>query len=227
MGSYKTFIEYGKKKTFVGAIDWPGWCRWGRNENEATEAFLAYGIRYRKVIENTSLSFEIPRNENELSVVERHEGDVTTDFGAPSILLDYDKLPMGREEYRESEAILTACWKFLDETIERATGKELRKGPRGGGRDLEKIIEHVLAADDQYLRKLAWKHKREKQNSQHEELMRMRQGVFGALEVAERGELPEKGPRGGTIWSPRFFVRRVAWHTLDHAWEIEDRIVNE
>jgi hypothetical protein len=24
-------------------------------------------------------------------------------------------------------------------------------------------------------------------------------------------------------WSPRFFVRRSAWHALDHAWEIEDR----
>ena len=24
-------------------------------------------------------------------------------------------------------------------------------------------------------------------------------------------------------WSPRFYVRRSAWHALDHAWEIEDR----
>ena len=36
---------------------------------------------------------------------------------------------------------------------------------------------------------------------------------------------PKSGPRGGKIWSPRFFVRYVAWHTLDHAWEIEDRAI--
>jgi hypothetical protein len=26
-----------------------------------------------------------------------------------------------------------------------------------------------------------------------------------------------------TLWSIRYFVRRSAWHALDHAWEIEDR----
>jgi hypothetical protein len=25
-------------------------------------------------------------------------------------------------------------------------------------------------------------------------------------------------------WPPRYVVRRAAWHVLDHAWEIEDRI---
>ncbi len=27
------------------------------------------------------------------------------------------------------------------------------------------------------------------------------------------------------LWTARSFVRRVAWHTLDHTWEIEDRIL--
>jgi len=40
-----------------------------------------------------------------------------------------------------------------------------------------------------------------------------------------RGEIPHQGPRGGALWTPRYFVRRVAWHTVDHLWEIEDRIV--
>ena len=34
------------------------------------------------------------------------------------------------------------------------------------------------------------------------------------------------GPRGGSIWTPRYYVRRSTWHTLDHTWEIEDRIVS-
>jgi hypothetical protein len=25
-------------------------------------------------------------------------------------------------------------------------------------------------------------------------------------------------------WTPRYFVRRMAWHELDHAWEIEARV---
>ena len=30
-------------------------------------------------------------------------------------------------------------------------------------------------------------------------------------------------PIAGKKWPPRYAARRVAWHALDHAWEIEDR----
>lgn len=53
-----------------------------------------------------------------------------------------------------------------------------------------------------------------------------RQTVLDALESAVKNGLPEKGPRGGKIWPARYFVRRVGWHVLDHAWEIEDRLAN-
>jgi hypothetical protein len=45
-----------------------------------------------------------------------------------------------------------------------------------------------------------------------------------AVRRAEGKEL-RLGPRGGVHWTPRYFVRRAAWHMLDHAWEIEDRIL--
>jgi hypothetical protein len=86
-------------------------------------------------------------------------------------------------------------------------------------------VDHVLDADRAYLGRLSWKHKREREKSPAEELERTRQAILDALEVAVRGDLPERGPRGGIIWPARFFVRRVAWHVLDHAWEIEDRLV--
>ena len=85
----------------------------------------------------------------------------------------------------------------------------------------------MVAADVQYLRKMAWKHTVGPETSTAEQFAQVRLSLIGALEAAERGELPEKGPRGGQIWPPRFFVRRVVWHTLDHAWEIEDRIIAE
>ncbi|UCD41130.1 MAG: hypothetical protein JSV69_11140, partial [Chloroflexota bacterium] len=128
-------------------------------------------------------------------------------------------------EYERYQNILEACWQEFDHAVQQAAGKELRKGPRGGGRDLERIINHVLDGDRGYLSRLAWKFKREETNDLSDELRRTRQAILEALEAAVKGELPEKGPRGGIIWKPRFFVRRVAWHVLDHAWEIEDRIL--
>ena len=52
---------------------------------------------------------------------------------------------------------------------------------------------------------------------------RTHRAVLGALEATARDGAPPPGPRGGKRWLPRYFVRRVAWHVLDHAWEIEDR----
>jgi hypothetical protein len=30
-------------------------------------------------------------------------------------------------------------------------------------------------------------------------------------------------PIAGRRWPPRYAARRIAWHALDHTWEIEDR----
>jgi len=225
MNSIKLFVEIGKRSVFVGAIDWPGWCRSGRDEKSALQTLIDYGPRYAQVLHSTEIEFQAPADVSVFLVTERLEGNATTDFGAPAIMLDADREPMGQVEFERLRTLLLACWQAFDCSVERATGKELRKGPRGGGRDLERILQHVLEADQGYLRRLAWKQKREGDKNLVEELRQTRQAILSALEVAENGELPEHGPRGGIIWSPRHFVRRVAWHVLDHAWEIEDRVV--
>jgi hypothetical protein len=51
----------------------------------------------------------------------------------------------------------------------------------------------------------------------------VRREVLEVLNLRARGEPAPRVPRSGTLWSPRYFVRRSAWHALDHAWEIEDR----
>jgi len=48
--------------------------------------------------------------------------------------------------------------------------------------------------------------------------------VLEAVEITARAGPPPPGPRGGRRWLPRYFVRRVTWHVLDHAWEIGDRL---
>jgi hypothetical protein len=226
MNKLEIFVESGKKKVFAGALAWPGWCRFGRDEEKAFDAFLAYGERYARVLEGTDFNFQTDYDPSDLVIRERHPGTSTTDFGAPVAVLAYDHEQIDPDEYARVREILSACWWAFDQAVETAQGKELRKGPRGGGRDLEKIITHVFEADRQYLRKLAGKFKPEKGCNPKDELPRIRSAIFQALDVAERGELPAQGPRGGVIWPPRFFIRRVAWHILDHAWEIEDRLVN-
>ena len=158
-------------------------------------------------------------------MTERYDGNATTDFGAPAIIQDADREPIDRMEFERLQTLLVAWWQAFDSDVQRATGRELRKGLRGGGRDLEMILDHVLEADQGYLARLVWKHKREGGKNPVEELSRTRGTILNALEVAVNGDLPEQGPRGGIIWPGRYFIRRVAWHVLDHAWEIDDRIV--
>ena len=225
MNSIKVFVEIGKKRIFVGAVDWPGWSRSGRDEKTALQALMDYRPRYAQVLHSREIEFQVPTDASDLIVIERHAGNAATDFGAPAIMLDADREPIDRMEFERLQKILQACWQAFDSAVQQAAGRELRKGPRGGGRDVEKIVDHVLEADRGYLARLAWKHKREDGKNPVEELSRARGAILNALEAAVNGDLPERGPRGGIIWPPRYFIRRVAWHVLDHAWEIEDRIV--
>ena len=224
MNAIKVFAEVGKKKTFVGAVDWPGWCRSGRDEKSAIQTLIDCGPRYAQVLHHGKIEFQVPNAVSDFVIIERQAGNATTDFGAPAIILDADRAPMDRVEFERLLATLQACWQAFDSAVNRAAGRKLRKGPRGGGRDLEMILEHVLGADQAYLPRLAWKHKIEDGKNSSEVLSQTRQAILDTLEVAAKGDLPEQGPRGGSIWPARYFIRRVAWHVIDHTWEIEDRI---
>jgi hypothetical protein len=153
------------------------------------------------------------------------EGDVSTDFGAPGKAPSSDTRPVDDAELSNLQALLQAYWGAFDKATSTATGKELRKGPRGGGRDLEGIVQHVLDADVAYLKRISWKLEKREGGTQDEELERTRQAILEALVPAAHGDVPDRGTRGGKRWTARYFVRRVAWHVLDHAWEIEDRII--
>jgi hypothetical protein len=225
MGAYNVFIETGRKKVFAGAVDWPGWCRRADDETAALQALVTYGPRYAQALSGSGADFQIPSGLSGLTVIERHDGDGTTDFGAPGVVLDADHAPVSAEELRRFQAILQACWQAFDRAAQRAEGHELQKGPRGGGRDLDTMTEHVLEAERAYLGQLAWKSVPIKGLTPRQALGSVRQEVLDVLEAAGRDELPRQKPRGGTPWPVRYFVRRAAWHVLDHAWEIEDRIL--
>jgi hypothetical protein len=216
------YLEIGKKRVFAGAIDWPGWCRGAIDEQAALQSLFEYSDRYARALPTSRLDLSAPSSLSALRVVERLKGDATTDFGAPSVAPPWDSKPVNERELARLVAVLKSFWHEFDRLCERADGRELAKGARGGGRDLAKIREHVLGADQAYLSRLAWKH-RTQESVINRNLGETRQAILMALESGVRGELPAFGPRGGKLWTVRYFVRRVAWHVLDHAWEIEDR----
>ncbi len=218
------YLEIGQKRMFAGALDWPGWCRSGRNEAAALDALLAAAPRYARALASAGLDFHPPTAASALAVVERLAGNATTDFGAPGLAPAADAAPIDAAELERLQAILVACWQAFDAAAAAAAGRELRRGPRGGGRDVDAIVQHVLAAEAGYLRRLAWQAARPGEGDPTAERDAIRQAVLAALAAAARGEVPERGPRGGRLWPARYFVRRVAWHVLDHAWEIEDRL---
>jgi hypothetical protein len=216
-------LEVGKIRTFAIAIDWPGWCRSGHDEASALQALFEYGPRYMRALMTAALTFQAPTEISTLVVIERLEGNATTDFGAPGIPLSYDTRPVDADELRRMQLILEACWNTFDSTVQAAEGKILRKGPRGGGRDLAKIIDHVREVDAVYLHSLGGKPESRVSVDISLTKSNTRKDILTTLAAAVRGEISAKGPRGGLRWTPRYFVRRLAWHELDHAWEIEDR----
>jgi hypothetical protein len=223
MARTTVYLEVGEKRVFACAVDWPGWCRSGPDEKTALQALLEYAPRYAKVLRGTRLDFEAPARLGDLEVVARVAGNATTDFGAPGIVPPMDRAPADAADCARFETILRAGWRALDAARRRATGKELSRGPRGGGRNLDAIVQHVVDADRAYLNAVGWKVRASDDASP---LDAVRSAILEAIGPSARGEIPARGPRGGVRWPVRYFVRRVAWHAIAHAWEIERRVVN-
>ena len=220
------YLEVGEKRTFAGALDWPGWCRSGRDEASALQSLFDYGPRYARAIRAARLGFKAPTQPSEFVVVERLRGNATTDFGAPSLAPSSDAGPVNSVELQHLQKLLNACWQAFDKAVETATGQTLRTGPRGGGRQLDGILQHLLGSDAGYLNGVGWKFQQDEADDLKDQLQQTRQAILSALTASAHGEIPEKGPRGGLRWRPRYFVRRIAWHVLDHAWELEDRVLS-
>ncbi|MBI4786274.1 MAG: hypothetical protein HY782_04420 [Chloroflexi bacterium] len=189
------------------------------------QALFDYAPRYARVLRSARVGFQAPAAVSAFTVVERIKGDATTDFGAPGMAPSADKEAVDAAELDRIRALFRACWRAFDAAARDAAGKERSKGPRGGGRDLERIVQHVLDGDSGYLAAVGWKVEARPDADPREQLKRRRQAILTAMAASARGEIARRGPRGGLRWTPRYFVRRVSWHVLDHAWEIADRVV--
>ena len=207
----RVYLEVGKRRVFASAADWPGWTRSGKDEKSALEALAAAAPRYAQAAKAARIAFAAGST---FEVVERLPGDATTEFGAPGAIAKAESRRLTKKEAGRLSALVAASWTVLDRVLDKAPAS-LRKGPRGGGRDLDAIVEHVLGAETAYARKLG---------------LRLQQPAAGdAVAVREHRNALVAGLRAGTKgvtergWPARYAARRMAWHVLDHAWEIEDR----
>jgi hypothetical protein len=206
-------IESGKTRVFATAIDWPGWSRSAKTEDDAIAALIEHGARYKAAV---GKRLALPKAADDIEVVERAKGGSNTDFGVPaSPKTDHDGIDA--KELRRLVEILEAAWAAFDAAATKAKGKTLAKGPRGGGRSIAKIVEHQAEAERAYLSKLGGTAPKGAGTGE------VRAAFLDALEARHRGDLPDTGPRGGARFTAPEAIRRSAWHALDHAWEIEDR----
>src|SRR5689334_1648425 len=94
------YLEIGKKRTFAGAIDWPGWCRSGRDEDMALQALVDSGPRYARALDEAGIEFKAPADRSAFTVIERLAGSQNTDFGAPDVAPSSDTQPVDAVELR-------------------------------------------------------------------------------------------------------------------------------
>jgi hypothetical protein len=214
------YLETAPKRTFAGAVEWPGWARSGRNEDEAIANLKAYRDRYADVLRRGHL--RPPPTEAEYRVAERITGGAGTEYGVAGASPSADEEPLDGGDVDRLVRLLEAAWAAFDRAAEAARGVELAKGPRGGGRDRAKIAAHIVESEQAYIGALGGKAPTAASDP-FEALEGVHRAALEALRAKTRGELPEVGARGGKRWSARYFVRRATWHVLDHAWEIEDR----
>ena len=207
--------EVGAKKAFAWAVDWPGWCRSGKDATLARAALIDYARRYVAVAKAAGL--ELPDVDGaELAIVESVDGGGGTDFGVPSAINDHDRQRVAAAEAARLAKLVEASWTVLDRVSAKAPA-ELRKGPRGGGRDSDKMIAHVIESDHYYGREIGVR-VAEPDPKDRKSVAAERAAILEVL-----GQPSDGSPLADRKWTLRYAARRIAWHALDHAWEMEDR----
>jgi hypothetical protein len=217
----RTVIQHGPrdKKSAAFAIDWPGWSRGARTPETALETFEAYRDRYRPVARLAGLEAEFDAA-GDVEIVEDHVGVGSTDFWgisfAPS---SFEKGRMQEDELERKLVLLQAAWKFFDDVAARVS-PEMRKGARGGGRDRGEIVAHILRNEQgDFARRVGVVAPRDTV------LTGRARDAHRAEFLAALRDYNAEGKRAGQSpnWTIPFVIRHTAYHTLDHAWEMEDK----
>ena len=210
-------IEAAPKKAFATAVDWPGWSRSGRTPELALEALAGYATRYAVVAKEAGEPLPAASlGVDDFEVIEEAMGGSGTDFGVPSRVTDADRRRTTAPGGDRLRRLVEAAWTTFDNVAATAPA-ELRKGPRGGGRDRDKLIGHVVEADAAYAREIGLRLEAPVPEDRAA-VEAMRAAVLEAI-----GATSDGSPLADRKWTARYAASRIAWHALDHAWEMEDR----
>jgi hypothetical protein len=212
----RVVVEVAPKRAFASALDWPGWSRGAKTPDEAIEALLAYAPRYARIAKRARVGFRPPATAPGVEIVERLAGGSGTEFGVPSVTARAETDALPARELNRLVSLLEVAWSAFDAAARAAGDVSLTLGPRGGGRQVPKMVEHVREAESAYVHQLGTK-------AAGQSMAELRRSFVEALRLLAAGEeLPEPN-KVKRPWTPRYAIRRSAWHALDHAWEIEDR----
>ena len=216
----RTVVERGpkNKRSVAFALDWPGWNRGAKTAEQAVETLELYRARYRPIADLAGLARDFDAA-GPLEVVEERIGPGSVDFwGISFSASSTEHGPLGEAELERAITLLQAAWAYFDGVAARVS-PEMRKGPRGGGRDRDRIIRHTIRVESEDFAKQVGLKIPEEAALTPDGLRQHRVAYVAAMRAYNAGEI-EKRMRS---WTLPFLIRHSAFHTLDHAWEMEDK----
>ncbi len=217
----RTVIDRGPKGKRVVAIalDWPGWSRGAKTDAGALETLEAYRERYRPVAALAGMQSQFDQ-QGPLEVVEDKVGTGSTDFWGISFSPSAtEQGPMSQEELDRKLTILRACWTYFDDVAARVS-PEMRRGPRGGGRSRDEIIRHVMRVESlDFAKQVGLLVPDDGVVVAAAARPAYRDAYVAAMRAYNAGEVTRKM----RSWTLPFLIRHSAFHTMDHAWEMEDK----
>ncbi|MGO8875232.1 MAG: hypothetical protein ACLQNG_05625 [Acidimicrobiales bacterium] len=211
-------LEVGPKGKKFAAVapDWPGLERGGKTGEAATERLRAYLPRYAEVAKLAEMGAEFAALTT-VRTVEHYPGTGSTDFwGISFAFSSIDRQAMSSEELERELTLMQACWRFFDDVRTRVSD-QMQKGPRGGGRDRDRIVRHTLGAEQEWARKVGVHAPQDEVVTDTTGLKAYRGAYCAAIRTFH-----SEG-RMARTWPLRYLIRHTAYHTMDHAWEMEDK----
>jgi len=214
----KLTLEVGPKGKKVVAVapDWPGLERGAKTSEAAIAKLQSYLPRYTQVAKLAAMDAEFAAIDG-ADVAEQYQGSGSTDFwGISFAFSSIDAQQMSSADLERGLTLVQACWTFFDDVRGRVSA-EMQKGPRGGGRDRNQIVRHVLAVEQDWARKVGVRTPEDAVVTDDAGLKAYRDAYCTAIRTFHsEGKMARN-------WPLRYLIRHTGYHTMDHAWEMEDK----
>ena len=211
-------LEVGPKEKRIVAVapDWPGLERGAKTKEAALDTLQSYLPRYRDVAKLAGMEEEFATINN-VEIIEEYRGVGSTDFWGISFAFSaIDRRAMSREDLERELTLMLACWTFFDDVRGRVS-PQMAKGPRGGGRDRDRIVGHVVGVEQDWAKKVGMQFAADADVTDDVALGLDRDAYCTAIRTFHSdGKMARN-------WPLRFLIRHTAFHTMDHAWEMEDK----